>query len=211
MRAEKPAARAAWHDRQPAMIPAQLVFIYETWATTNMTRQRGRCPRGECLVAAVPHGQWKTSTFVAAPRTTGLTAPLVLNGAMNGEAFRAYVEQFLAPAFAPGDIVIMDNLSSHEVAGVREANEACGESLLYLPPYSSDLNPIEQSFSKLKALIRKGAARSRGPLECDRPITPPLPAARMRELLHRSRQCHMIGKRSKLAACDAAEVELAPS
>jgi transposase len=143
------------------MNPAQLVFIDETWATTNMTRQRGRCPRGKRLVAAVPHGHWKTSTFVAALRTAGLTAPLVLDGAMNGEAFRAYVEQFLAPTLAPGDVVIMDNLSSHKVAGVREAIEACGASLLYLPPYSPDLNPIEQSFSKLKALIRKAAARTR--------------------------------------------------
>jgi transposase len=143
------------------MKTAQLVFIDETWATTNMTRLRGRCPRGERLVAAVPHGHWKTSTFVAALRTTGLTAPLVLDGAMNGEAFHAYVEQILVPTLAPGDIVIMDNLGSHKVAGVRDAIEACGASLLYLPPYSPDLNPIEQSFSKLKALARKEAARTR--------------------------------------------------
>jgi transposase len=146
------------------MNPAQLVFIDETWAKTNMTRPRGRCPRGERLVAAVPHGHWKTSTFVAALRTTGLTAPLVLDGAMNGDAFRAYVEQILAPTLAPGDIVIMDNLGSHKVAGVRQAIEARGASLLYLPPYSPDLNPIEQSFAKLKALIRKTAARTRDTL-----------------------------------------------
>lgn len=143
------------------MNPAQLVFIDETWAATNMTRQRGRCPRGERLVAAVPHGHWKTSTFVAALRTTGLTAPLVLDGAMNGEAFRAYVEQILVPTLVPGDIVVMDNLASHKVAGIREAIEAAGARLLYLPPYSPDLNPIEQSFSKLKTLIRKAAARTR--------------------------------------------------
>lgn len=143
------------------MDPAQLVFIDETWATTNMTRLRGRCPRGERLVAAVPHGHWKTSTFVAALRTTGLTAPLVLDGAMNGDAFRAYVEQILAPTLAPGDLVVMDNLASHKVSGIREAIEACGASLLYLPPYSPDLNPIEQAFSKLKALIRKAATRTR--------------------------------------------------
>src|SRR5215468_6144291 len=136
------------------MTPAHLVFIDETWATTNMTRVRGRSPRGERLVAAVPHGHWKTSTFVAALRTSGLTAPLVLDGAMNGEAFRAYVEQILAPTLAPGDIVIMDNLAAHKVAGIRQAIEACGATLLYLPPYSPDLNPIEQSFAKLKALIR---------------------------------------------------------
>jgi transposase len=146
------------------MDPAQLVFIDETWATTNMTRQRGRCPRGERLIGAVPHGHWKTSTFVAALRVTGLTAPLVLDGAMNGEAFRAYVEQILAPTLSPRDIVVMDNLACHKVAGVREAIEACGASLLYLPPYSPDLNPIEHSFAKLKALIRKAAARTRDAL-----------------------------------------------
>lgn len=143
---------------------AQLVFIDETWATTNMTRQRGRCPRGERLLGAVPHGHWKTSTFVAALRMTGLTAPLVLDGAINGEAFRAYVEQILVPTLKPGDIVVMDNLGSHKVAGVRQAIEACGASLLYLPPYSPDLNPIEQSFAKLKALIRKAAVRTRDAL-----------------------------------------------
>lgn len=143
------------------MNPAQLVFIDETWATTNMTRQRGRCRRGERLIAAVPHGHWKTSTFVGALRLSGLTAPLVLDGAMNGEAFRAYVEQFLAPTLAPGDIVIMDNLAAHKVAGIREAIEAGGANLIYLPPYSPDLNPIEQWFAKLKAIIRKAAARTR--------------------------------------------------
>ena len=155
------AAREAWREGQPRLNPAQLVFIDETWATTNMTRLRGRCQRGKRLVAAVPHGHWRTSTFVAGLRTTGLSAPLVLDGAMNGDAFRAYVEQILAPTLAPGDIVIMDNLGSHKVAGVRDAIEARGARLLYLPPYSPDLNPIEQSFAKLKALIRKAAARSR--------------------------------------------------
>ena len=155
------AARQAWRERQPRLNPARLVFIDETWATTNMTRLRGRCQRGQRLVAAVPHGHWRTSTFVAGLRTTGLGAPLVLDGAMNGDAFRAYSEQILAPTLAPGDIVIMDNLGSHKVAGVREAIEARGASLIYLPPYSPDLNPIEQSFAKLKALIRKAAARSR--------------------------------------------------
>ena len=125
-----------------------------------MTRLRGRAPRGQRLVAAVPHGHWKTSTFVAALRTTGLTAPLVIDGAMNGEVFRAYVEQILAPTLSPGDIVIMDNLGSHKVAGVREAIERCGATLVYLPPYSPDLNPIEQAFAKLKALLRKIAART---------------------------------------------------
>ena len=146
------------------MNAAHLVFLDETWVTTNMTRLRGRCPRGKRLIAAVPHGHWKTSTFLAALRATGLTAPLVLDGAINGEAFRAYVEQILAPTLVPGDIVIMDNLGSHKVAGVREAIEARGACVLYLPPYSPDLNPIEQSFAKLKALIRKAAARTRDAL-----------------------------------------------
>jgi transposase len=125
-----------------------------------MTRLRGRAPRGQRLVAAVPHGHWKTSTFVAALRTSGLTAPLIVDGAMNGEVFRAYVEQILAPTLQPGDIVIMDNLSSHKVAGVREAIERHGATLVYLPPYSPDLNPIEQAFAKLKALLRNIAART---------------------------------------------------
>jgi transposase len=155
------ARREAWRESQPKLNPARLVFIDETWATTNMTRLRGRCPRGQRLVAAVPHGHWRTSTFVAGLRMTGLSAPLVLDGAMNGDAFRAYVEQILAPTLAPGDIVVMDNLGSHKVSGVRQAIEARGASLLYLPPYSPDLNPIEQSFAKLKALIRKAAARNR--------------------------------------------------
>jgi len=125
-----------------------------------MTRRYGRAPRGQRLIAAVPHGHWKTSTFVAGLRTTGLTAPLVIDGAINGDIFRAYVEQVLAPTLGPGDVVIMDNLGSHKVAGVREAIEARGATLRYLPPYSPDLNPIEQAFAKLKALLRKLAART---------------------------------------------------
>ena len=125
-----------------------------------MTRLRGRARRCERLYAAVPWGHWKTTTFVAGLRVDGLSAPMVLDGAMNGDAFKAYIEQFLAPSLKPGDIVIMDNLSSHKVAGVREAIKAKGAFLLYLPPYSPDLNPIELVFSKLKALLRKAAARS---------------------------------------------------
>jgi len=125
-----------------------------------MTRRYGRAPRGQRLVAAVPHGHLKTSTFVAGLRTGGLTAPLVIDGAMNGDTFRAYVEQVLIPTLRPGDIVILDNLGSHKVAGVREAIEACGATLVYLPPYSPDLNPIEQAFAKLKAMLRKIAART---------------------------------------------------
>ena len=137
-----------------------LVFIDETWATTNMTRRYGRSRRGTRLVASVPHGHWKTTTFIGALRADGLTAPTVFDGAINGTSFLAYVEQVLAPTLKPSDIVILDNLSSHKVRGVREAIEAAGAELRYLPPYSPDLNPIEQLFAKLKALLRKIAARS---------------------------------------------------
>lgn len=136
------------------------MFIDETWATTTMTRSHGRAPRGQRLVARVPHGHWKTSTFVAALRYDGITAPCVLDGAMNGEFFRAYVEQFLAPTLKAGDIVIMDNLSSHKIAGIEQAIAARGAQLLYLPPYSPDLNPIEPAFAKFKALLRKAAERT---------------------------------------------------
>jgi transposase len=125
-----------------------------------MTRRHGRETRGERLVCKVPHGHWKTSTFVAALRCNRVTAPFLLDGPMNGPSFLAYVERVLAPTLKRGDIVIMDNVSVHKVAGVREAIEARGATLLYLPPYSPDLNPIEQYFSKLKSLLRKAAARS---------------------------------------------------
>ncbi len=125
-----------------------------------MTRLHGRCLRGQRLVAAVPHGHWKTTTFLAALRQDRITAPLVLDGPIDGNAFRAYVEQMLAPTLAPGDIVIMDNLGSHKVTGIRSAIESRDAHLLYLPPYSPDFNPIEQVFAKLKALLRKAAART---------------------------------------------------
>jgi transposase len=125
-----------------------------------MTRLRGRSLRGERLPAAVPWGHWKTTTFVAGLRIDGLSAPMVLDGAMTGVAFKAYVEQVLAPSLSADDIVVMDNLSSHKVDGVRQAIKAAGAYLLYLPSYSPDLNPIEQAFAKLKALLRKAAART---------------------------------------------------
>ena len=136
------------------------MFIDETWATTNMARRHGRARRGQRLVAAVPHGHWKTTTFLAALRHDGLTAPCVFDGAINGERFCAWVEQALAPTLAQGDLVIMDNLGAHKVQGVREAIEGRGAQLLYLPPYSPDLNPIEQVFAKLKALLRTAATRT---------------------------------------------------
>jgi transposase len=137
-----------------------LIFIDETWVKTNMTRLYGRAPRGERLVAAVPHGHWKTSTFIAGLCGDGLLAPAVFDGAINGELFLAYVEQVLAPTLLPGDTVIMDNLGSHKVAGVRQAIEAAGAKQLFLPAYSPDLNPIEMVFSKLKAALRKKAIRT---------------------------------------------------
>jgi transposase len=157
-------ARRAWAEAAPGLDPARLVFLDETWATTNMARTRGRAPRGERLVAAVPHGHWHTTTFLCGLRADGLVAPLVLDGAISGRAFLAYVEQMLAPTLRRGDVVILDNLGSHKVRGVREAIEARGASLLYLPPYSPDLNPIELAFSKLKRLLRSAATRTIGAL-----------------------------------------------
>jgi transposase len=140
--------------------PERLIFIDETGAATDMARRCGRCPRGQRLLASVPWGHWKTTTFVAALRVDGIAAPCVFDGPMDGPSFRAYIEQFVAPILRPGDVVVMDNLPSHKVAGIRQAIEAAGAELRYLPPYSPDLNPIEQFFAKLKALLRKAAART---------------------------------------------------
>jgi transposase len=153
-------ARREWKQSQPALDPARLVFLDETWATTCMARMRGRSPRGERCIAGVPHGHWKTTTFIAGLRSDAVTAPMVADGPMNGALFLAYVRTFLCPTLRCGDIVIADNLSSHKVAGVREAIEAVGATIRYLPPYSPDLNPIEKLFSKLKALLRKAAKRT---------------------------------------------------
>jgi transposase len=136
------------------------VFIDETWASTKMARTHGRAPRGERLRSPIPHGHWKTTTFVAALRTSGMVAPMVLDGPINGVAFQAYVDQVLVPDLEPGYIVVMDNLGSHKGAGIKGAIEAAGASLLYLPPYSPDLNPIENAFAKLKAMLRKAAERT---------------------------------------------------
>ena len=133
------------------------MFIDETWASTNMARRRGRAPRGERLRAGIPYGHWKTTTFLAGLRITGMMAPMVLDGPINRLAFQAYVEQVLVPELSPGDIVVMDNLSSHKGPAVCQAIAATGARLLYLPPYSPDFNPIENAFAKLKALLRKAA------------------------------------------------------
>jgi transposase len=146
------------------MDAARFVFLDETGTATNMARRYGRSPCGARLVGVVPQGHWQTTTFIAGLKQSGIVAPLVLDGPMTGAAFRAYVEQFLAPALEPGDVVVLDNLAAHKVDGVRQAIAAAGASILYLPPYSPDLNPIEQLFAKLKALLRKAAARTRDEL-----------------------------------------------
>ena len=142
------------------MEPERLVFIDETGASTKMARRYGRAPRGQRCRAPVPHGHWKTTTFVGALRLHGMTAPMVLDGAMHGAAFLAYVEQVLVPTLAAGDIVVMDNLPAHKPKAVREAIEKAGAQLRFLPPYSPDFNPIEMAFSKFKAFLKRAAART---------------------------------------------------
>jgi transposase len=153
-------ARRVWGEAQGVMDIEKLVFIDETWTSTSMTRRYGRAPRGQRCIASAPHGHWQSTTFVAGLRHQQLTAPRVADGPMDGELFLAYVRQFLCPTLRPGDIVILDNLSSHKVAGVKNAIAEAGATMLYLPPYSPDLNPIEKLFAKLKALLRKAAKRS---------------------------------------------------
>lgn len=153
-------ARQLWFDSQDDLDPATLVFVDETGASTKMGRLYGRAPRGVRLRAALPHGHWKTTTFVGGLRLTGMTAPMVLDGPMDGPWFQAYVEQILVPTLSAGDTVIMDNLSSHKMSAVIEAINAAGANVRFLPPYSPDFNPIENAFSKFKASLRKAAART---------------------------------------------------
>lgn len=153
-------ARRRWMREQGMFDPARLVFLDETSANTKMTRLHGRCASGERLVSHVPQGHWKTITFVAALRRRGMRAPQTIDGAMTGKKFLAYVERRLAPTLKRGDIVMIDNLPAHKAAGVREAIEARGAMLRYLPKYSPDLNPIEMSFSKLKAHLRRATERT---------------------------------------------------
>ena len=152
--------RDRWKRHQHRLDPRRLVFIDETWAKTNMTRTHGRAPRGQRLIAKIPHGHWKTLTFLAALRHDRIDAPYVLDGPINGDYFRAWVEQQLAPTLSPGDVVILDNLSSHKGKAVRAAIRRAGAHLIFLPPYSPDLNPIEQVFAKLKTLLRKANERT---------------------------------------------------
>ncbi|MBW6496238.1 MAG: IS630 family transposase [Burkholderiaceae bacterium] len=153
--------RARWKARQGSIDPKRLVFIDETWAKTNMAPLRGWAARGQRLIGRAPFGHWNTMTFVAALRHDGIVAPWVIDGAINGEVFRTYVEQVLVPELRPGDIVILDNLGSHKAPAIRKAIKAAGARLFFLPAYSPDLNPIEQVFAKLKHLLRKTAERSR--------------------------------------------------
>ena len=152
--------RERWKRHQSRVDPTRLVFVDETWAKTNMTRTHGRALCGQRLVAAVPYRRWTTMTFLAGLRSDGITAPYVFDGAINGTLFRAWVEQFLIPTLRPGDIVVLDNLGSHKGAGTRRATKAAGAHLLFLPPYSPDLNPIEMVFAKLKTSLRKADERS---------------------------------------------------
>jgi len=156
--------RLAWRSWSKTVEPGRLVFIDETWAKTNMTRLRGRAPQGERLIAKTPHGHWKTTTLIGALGIEGMRCATVVDGAINGEVFEAFVEQVLVPELRPGDIVIMDNLSSHKRERVRELVEAAHAQLEYLPPYSPDLNPIEMVFSKIKQLLRTLASRTQDAL-----------------------------------------------
>jgi transposase len=152
--------RAQWKAHQDRVDPTRLVFIDETWAKTNMAPLRGWAPRGERLKAKAPFGHWNTMTFLAALRCDRIDAPWVLDGPINGKAFQTYVEQVLVPTLRPGDVVIMDNLGSHKGPAIRSAIRAAGAKLFFLPPYSPDLNPIEQVFAKLKHFLRKAEERT---------------------------------------------------
>ena len=154
------ARRAAWIIAQAGLDPRRLIFIDETWAKTNMTRLRGRAPLGERLVDKVPHGHWMTTTLIAALGIQGMRCSTTVDGPVNADVFGAFVEQVLCPELRPGDIVVMDNLSSHKGACVRRLIEARGATLVYLPPYSPDLNPIEMIFAKIKQALRSLACRT---------------------------------------------------
>jgi transposase len=152
--------RAEWTAAPPGLDPAALVFAGETWASTDLARRTGRSPRGRRLVCPVPHGHWRAATFVAALRADGLTAPMVVGGAITGDLFVAYVEQVLVPTLRPGDAVVMDNLIRHKRVGVAKALAAAGCTVRYRPPYSPDRNPIELAFSKPKGLLRSAGKRT---------------------------------------------------
>lgn len=159
------AARQAWFEGQDDLEIERLFFVDECGTNTKMARARGRSRRGERCRAAIPHGHWQTTTLVAALTTSGIAAPMILDDAMNGDMFTAYVTRLLVKELRLGDVVIMDNLPAHKVAAVREAIEDAGATLIYLPPYSPDFNPIEKAFSQIKAHLKKAAARSKETLD----------------------------------------------
>ena len=152
--------RRRWKTHQHRIDPERLAFLDETWVKTNMAPLRGWGPRGQRLAARVPHGHWKTLTFIAALRVDRVDAPWVIDGPINGELFTLYVEKILAPTLAKGDVVILDNLGSHKGQAARRAIRQAGAHMLFLPPYSPDLNPIEQLFAKLKHLVRMAEPRT---------------------------------------------------
>ncbi len=156
--------RDRWQRHQGRIDPTRLVFIDETWVKTNMAPLRGWAPKGERLPGAAPFGHWNTSTFIAALRHDRIDAPWAFDGPVNGSIFRTYVERVLVPTLRPGDVVVMDNLGSHKSQAVRQALRSAGAHLLFLPPYSPDLNPIDQAFAKLKHWMRTAAPRSRDTL-----------------------------------------------
>ena len=177
----------AWFDTQPDLNPAHLVFIDETGASTKTARLRGRALRGHRCRAPVPHGHWKTTTFTGALRLCGMTAPMVLDGPMNADAFRAFIGQVLVPTLRPDDIVVMDNLPAHKNATVRTMIEAASVTLRYLPPYLPDFNPVENTVVKLKAILQGCRTHRRRPRERHPRRAPSLYPARMQKLLHRQR------------------------
>ena len=189
-----------WHAAAPTWDPTRLVFLDETGITNNLLRRYGRALRGARVHDHAPCARWQTSTFLAALRVTGLTAPGVFDGAIDGASFLAYIEQILVPTLHPGDIVIADNLSAHKVAGVRQAIERVGATLCYLPPYSPDLNPIELCFAKLKALVRAARCRSTGPLAFPRRLSAALQPRGMPQLLSTLRSGHHTVMKSALVA-----------
>jgi transposase len=152
--------RDAWHQQVSGIGAEQFIFIDESGARTNMTRERARGPRGQRVVADTPHGHWKTTTMISGVRLDGACASMVLDGATDADAFRAYVQHVLVPELRRGDVVVMDNLQPHKSAGVREMIESAGASVLYLPPYSPDFNPIENMWSKVKQFLKSVAART---------------------------------------------------
>jgi transposase len=158
------AKRAGWHKSLAGESPARLVFVDESGANTQMTRWRGRSLAGQRLVARIPHGHYQTSTLIAGVRLNGACAPWLFDGAMDGEMFLAWVREGLVADLQAGDVVIMDNLATHKVQGVREAIEAAGARLLYLPPYSPDFNPIENLWSKIKQILRSLSPRTQAEL-----------------------------------------------